>query len=129
MTFEETLVDVIATTGAHALVGDRVFPLSAAQDAVTPYVVYRLYGGEPFNAHDGATGVSRLRVELNVVADTYAAARAVATALDALNGTGYAPGAIFYMRVSRAVGDFAPGSGEMGRSMLRLDLQAIFGGE
>jgi len=74
-----------------ALVGSRVFPEIAAQDAATPYVVYQLSSVEPQDTKSGPSTLDEVRFEVFCVSNEYTEAQdvteAVRTALDRARGT------------------------------------------
>lgn len=73
--------ELVATAWVVALVGTRVYPVQAPQQAVAPYVVYELAAGNPHQGLDGSTGLAWARIDYGCYAATYAAAREVAAAV------------------------------------------------
>lgn len=79
---EEALPARLAAVGAvTALVGTRVYPLRAPQNAVRPFVVYQRISAPRVSAFGSDTGIARPRFQVTAWADTYAGAKAVATAV------------------------------------------------
>lgn len=78
-------------SGLSSLVGDRVFPEIAAQDAATPYVVYQLSSVEPQDTKGGPSTLDEVRFEVFCVSNEYTEAQdvteAVRAALDRARGT------------------------------------------
>jgi hypothetical protein len=73
--------------GVAALVGTRVYPLILPQDPILPAVVYRRISTGEFHTHDEAGGLRESRVQVDCLAQTYAGAKQIATAvLSSLNG-------------------------------------------
>jgi len=74
-----------------AIVGARVFPEIAAQDAVAPYVVYQLSSVEPQDTKGGPSTLDEVRFEVFCVSNEYTQAQdlteAVRGALDRATGT------------------------------------------
>lgn len=81
---------LVANAALFALVADRIYPITAPQDAVRPYVVFTPVGVSSekyFNDHES---VDYDRVSIDCWADTFPAAAAIAKAArTALQGTGY----------------------------------------
>lgn len=79
---------LITSDGAVAgLVGNRVYWGAIEQTAANPCVRLTLISGAPVYASKGAAGLTSSRVQVDVRADSYAAARAVADAVEAvING-------------------------------------------
>ncbi len=80
-----------ANTGVTDIVGTRIFPEIAEQEAVTPFVVYQLLSVDPEDTHDGPSKLDEVRFEFLCYADSYNAAAdlgvAVRAALDRVSGT------------------------------------------
>ena len=77
----KTVRDVLVADGSvTALVGQRVSPVTRAQDTTLPCVVLTLVGLAPMNHLNGAPNLDANRVQVDVFAETYTSARAVADA-------------------------------------------------
>ena len=79
------------TTAVTDIVGTRIFPEIAEQEAVTPFVIYQLQSVAPEDTHDGPSKLDEVRFEFLCYADSYNAAAdlavAVRGALDRVSGT------------------------------------------
>jgi hypothetical protein len=64
-----------------ALVETRIYPLGAPQDAAMPNLAYQRISGAPGLAHDGPSGLAEARIQITCMAETYAGAKALATAV------------------------------------------------
>ncbi len=73
------------------LVGTRIFPEIAEQEAATPFIVYQLQSVDPDDTHDGPSELDEVRFEFICYADTYDQAADVGEkvrgALDRVSGT------------------------------------------
>jgi hypothetical protein len=73
------------------LVGTRIFPEIAEQEAATPFIVYQLQSVDPDDTHDGPSELDEVRFEFICYADTYNQAADVGEkvrgALDRVSGT------------------------------------------
>ena len=80
-----------ANSGVTDIVGTRIFPEIAEQEAVTPFVIYQLQSVAPEDTHDGPSKLDEVRFEFLCYADSYNAAAdlgvAVRAALDRVSGT------------------------------------------
>ena len=80
-----------ANSGVTDLVGTRIFPEIAEQEAATPFIVYQLQSVAPEDTHDGPSKLDEVRFEFLCYADTYNKAAdvgvAVRAALDRVSGT------------------------------------------
>jgi len=80
-----------ANSGVTDLVGTRIFPEIAEQEAATPFIVYQLQSVAPEDTHDGPSKLDEVRFEFLCYADTYDAAADVGVkvraALDRVSGT------------------------------------------
>jgi hypothetical protein len=77
----KTVRDIlVADVSVTALVGQRISPTTRAQDTTLPCVVLSLISVVPTNHLNGAPTLDANRVQLDVFAETYASARAVADA-------------------------------------------------
>lgn len=65
-------------TALASVAGGRVYPQVAEQDAVMPFVVYRLLSKTPAQKMNGSAGLINTIVEFACWAETYAAAIALA---------------------------------------------------
>ena len=82
-TIEEGLVNkLINNTALKALIGDRVYALTLAQNTVLPAIVYqRISTWRAMTLDQGAGGLSNPRFQFTIYAASYASAKAVADAL------------------------------------------------
>jgi hypothetical protein len=80
-----------ANSGVTDIVGTRIFPEIAEQEAVTPFVIYQLQSVAPEDTHDGPSKLDEVRFEFLCYADSYNEAAdlgvAVRAALDRVSGT------------------------------------------
>ena len=80
-----------ANSGVTDLVGTRIFPEIAEQEAATPFIVYQLQSVAPEDTHDGPSKLDEVRFEFLCYADTYDTAADVGVkvraALDRVSGT------------------------------------------
>lgn len=80
-----------ANSGVTDLVGTRIFPEIAEQEAATPFIVYQLQSVAPEDTHDGPSKLDEVRFEFLCYADTYNEAadlgEKVRAALDRVKGT------------------------------------------
>ena len=80
-----------ANTGVTDIVGTRIFPEIAEQEAQTPFVIYQLQSVAPEDTHDGPSKLDEVRFEFLCYADSYNEAAdlgvAVRAALDRVSGT------------------------------------------
>lgn len=72
--------------GLTALVGARIYPVTAAQQATLPYVVYNIPRTEPVNRTSGKARMNQIQVNVSAFAINYEDAASIAeqikTALD-----------------------------------------------
>jgi hypothetical protein len=77
--------------GVAALVGARVYPVQAPQEAPAPFIVFGRVATQRFPTLDDRRGLAQPRIEVGCWAETFDAARALANAvrlaLDGLRGT------------------------------------------
>lgn len=82
---------LIAHAGLSALVGDRVYPLVAPQDATYPLVVYQRISGIRIHSHSGPSGLASPRFQFSAWGESFSDAKNVAEqvrlALDGYAGT------------------------------------------
>jgi hypothetical protein len=79
MTVEAAIFDAL-----RALVGDRVYPDVAPDNAARPYITYQQIGGQAINFVDGgAPSMRNSRFRINVWADRRADAAAINAQLEA----------------------------------------------
>jgi hypothetical protein len=80
-----------ANSGVTDLVGTRIFPEIAEQEAATPFIIYQLQSVAPEDTHDGPSKLDEVRFEFLCYADTYNEAadlgEKVRAALDRVKGT------------------------------------------
>ena len=107
--------------------GDRVFPVVAPEDAALPAVAYQRISGPRLLGHAGALGVAEARIQVTVIAATYAVAKQVSGGIrDLLNGyTGTLGGAceVWACRVENEVDGYG---GVAETVTVRLDLWFLY---
>ena len=82
MTLEEGLyAHLVADSGVAALVSTRVYPLLVPQDATLPAIAYQRISGPRDHSHTGTTGLALARIQLTLIASSYANAKALGTAV------------------------------------------------
>lgn len=79
-------------TALASVAGGRVYPQVAPQDAVNPFVVYRIVGNEPLMTLQGYAGTTKYTVEFTSIAGTYAESLSTAGAVQSAITTAF-PGA------------------------------------
>lgn len=80
---EAAAVAYLATVAAvTSLVADRIRPTAAAQGDPLPRLQYQRISTAPTRTQDGDQGVERVRLQWTCVAATYAAAKALARAVE-----------------------------------------------
>jgi hypothetical protein len=72
---------LLADAPLTALVGNRIFPESMPQGVAMPALVVATVSGAPLYADDGEVGLTQTRMQMACYANTYSAAKAVATAV------------------------------------------------
>jgi len=92
MVIEEALYEHLKNNaGVFALVGNRIYPIEAPQEAALPYLVYQRISGLRVRSHSGPSGLAHPRFQITGAAVTYPALRsvmnAVRVALDGFRGT------------------------------------------
>jgi hypothetical protein len=109
MYIEEALLKELAATAAvKAIIGQRIYYITAPQDVtnpVNPYVVVQKISDTPTkHRFDAAAGASAARIQITIIGDTYydckRIAAAIKTAINGFKGTmggvgGLAIGACF----------------------------------
>lgn len=86
----ETLVYQVLRdhAGVSALVSGRVYPLMLPQGCALPAISYQRVSTDHVASMDGYSGLERVRVQIDVMASTYAGAKALATqVMSAMNST------------------------------------------
>jgi len=82
---------LIATDGVTALVGQRIYPGKAPQDATIPYLVYQRISTTRFSTFSGASLIPESRMQIDIIASSQANAESIAsavrTSLDGYTGT------------------------------------------
>jgi hypothetical protein len=81
MTMTQDLFALLSS-GATAA-GARVYPVIAPDLVLRPYIVYLRVTSNDENVLSGATGLYNTRIQLDMYADSYAAAQALAAQVDA----------------------------------------------
>jgi len=98
MSVETELYDALAANaGVLTLVGTatspieaRIYPAVADEDAAVPYIVYSSVGTEKYHTLAGSGDPAKYQMQINCVADTYAAGKSLAAAvIAALQANGY----------------------------------------
>jgi len=91
MSFQSDLYSAItAHAGLTALIGTRLYPNDAAQNATLPYIVYYEFATPREQLMSCDIGISKPRIQYSVYGESYADALAVADALRAaLDATSY----------------------------------------
>jgi hypothetical protein len=77
---------LLATAGVTALVGQRVTWKIRARGSALPAIVLHLISVREDTTHDGLSGLSESRVQVDCIADTHFAALAVRRAVKAAMG-------------------------------------------
>lgn len=77
---------------AGELVGSRIYPKQAPQNAALPYVVYQLISRVPSNSANGPTGTFNDRLQVDCIAASDAAVKALAALTRGLGGWSDAEG-------------------------------------
>lgn len=76
-----------ATAGVTSLAGERIYSVSAPDDATAPYVVFQQIAADPGISHAGASGATERMFQFACFAATPKAARALRDAvISALDG-------------------------------------------
>ena len=109
------------------LVGDRVFPVVVPEDADLPAVAYQRISGPRLLGQAGSLGVGEARIQVTVIAATYADAKQVAGGIrDLLNGyRGTLGGAceVWSCRVENEVDGYGA---QVETATVRLDLWFLY---
>ena len=89
---EKAIRTVLAgDTDVAAVVSTRIYPVLIPQGAALPAITYQLLSSEPFAAHDGHTGHTKDRFQINCYSTSYATAKDLAEkvrlALSGYSGT------------------------------------------
>ena len=123
-TVEENLYTLFTgSTAIAAVVGTRVYPVMAPQNATYPCLVYTRVSTPRFHTHDGASGMAQPRFQINLWADSFSAARTLAdTVRTAVDGTKTVSGTAGVIRTLRIVDETVLWSGDPAdRYMVALD--------
>lgn len=75
---------LLAQLAGATAAGARIYPLTAPDDVDKPYITYQRISANSENVLSGSTGLINTRMQLDMYADTYVAAQALADAVDAL---------------------------------------------
>jgi hypothetical protein len=88
MSIEAAIVSIVKASGyLDGLIGGRIYPNIVPQAATLPAVAYQRISGARYHTHTGPASLARPRFQFAILAETYAAARAVAEAIRlTLNG-------------------------------------------
>ena len=92
MTEGKAIYSILTSTSAvSAIVGTRVYPQIAAQEAAFPFVVYVLQNVDPSDTKSGVSTLDEVRYDIVVASENYAQASdltgKIRTALDRYTGT------------------------------------------
>ncbi len=80
-------LELEAQAGLSALIGDRLYYVTAPQDVAEPYVVFFKVSSVREHSHDGASNLATSRFQFSVFAQTYYEAKLVAAQIQlALQG-------------------------------------------
>ena len=82
MAMIESLVTLLGTGNTSA--GTRIFPMTAPDAVVRPYLVYQRITANDENVLNGTSGLYNTRLQIDCYADTYAGVNALAAQVDAL---------------------------------------------
>lgn len=82
MSIQTQLFTLLSTGSTGA--GARVYPLTATDNAVTPYITYQRISTNSENVMSGSSGLANTRLQIDVYADTYLLANTVADQVDNL---------------------------------------------
>jgi len=91
MSIQDDLYSILSNAaGVTALVGTRIYPGIAAQDAASPLIVYKHISGVNRNQLNGSKIATSHRIQIQSWAAKPSTARSVIDAVEtALDGTGY----------------------------------------
>jgi hypothetical protein len=64
--------------------GDRIYPMTAPDVVVKPYITYQRISGSTENVLSGSSGLTNTRMQIDVYSTTYGEAQAIAAQVDAL---------------------------------------------
>lgn len=82
MSIESTIYSqLVADVGVKAIIGSRAFPVVADAKSALPLLIYRRVSTEPNTALDGIRPTDSARIQVDCVAATYQAAKALADAV------------------------------------------------
>lgn len=82
MSVESVIYDRLAADATlAALVGNRIYPIRAPQEAVLPLVVYQRIGGATVNGSTAVSGTSNPQFQIDCISGTYGDAKRVADAV------------------------------------------------
>ena len=82
MTMVESMVGLLTNGGTAA--GNRIFPMTAPDSVVRPYIVFQRITTNDENVMGGSTSLYNTRMQIDCYADTYAGVIALAAQVDAL---------------------------------------------
>jgi hypothetical protein len=66
-----------ATAGVTALVSNRIYPVTATQNATLPYITYSIVSVNPTDTKDRPSHLDAVRLQVDCWAATYMAAEAI----------------------------------------------------
>ena len=81
MTVQE---QILALLSGGTAAGTRVYPLTAPDQVVKPYITYQRISSNSENVLSGNSGLTNTRMQIDVYATTYAEATSIAVQVDAL---------------------------------------------
>ena len=70
-----------ATTAITDIVGTRIYPIIADDEAARPYITYQTISDQSENHATGATETNHCRIQIDLWADTYIESKTLATAV------------------------------------------------
>jgi hypothetical protein len=102
-TIGEAVVEyLLSTVAITAIIGERLYPNVAPQDAVKPTLVYQLIDAQHIASRSGSSNLARSLFQFTCEAETYAEARELADAVRTAYED-YRNDAILQMRVDGAL--------------------------
>lgn len=75
---------ILALLDGGTAAGARVYPLTAPDGAVKPYITYQRISSNSENVLSGNSGLTNTRMQIDVYATTYGQATSIAAQVDAL---------------------------------------------
>lgn len=81
MTIDAALNQLLIASPAFAAVGDRVYPKKLPENPVYPAIVYHRISTVREHSHEGSSNLAAVRIQFDIYARTYVAARDAAEGL------------------------------------------------